>query len=273
MKTGTEKKLSGSERPRLSTALWWVFFALTIVIAISLCGICLAGVLSQGEPPVTKPAKSSQNPASDQASPGQPSGAVADSNPASAQPKASASESTQIKVGELDGRTNEMSKRIEEFGSHSTQVLNVIGFLIGSISAIVAIGLWQSKQYIDRVVEHYKTEMKEFIRRETESHLNELKSAMSDQFQRMTVATKEELDFAVYAQKEILRALVQLDSDNLDEVIAGCHTISALQDRAYLPSLKRAMAKWSDKKDSRAVEQIATAYQKLLAVRVSDRLS
>lgn len=260
------KTQKGNDMPRpmslaISGLLWRGCHTLTLATAIYLCGVCLfatGGILAQERPAQPVATKSRKLPTQGEL--------TQQSSKDSSNSNAAAAETSQVKIGELDGRSSEMSKRIEEIGSHATQVLNVIGLLVGFISVVVAIGLWQSKQYMDRAVDQYKAEMKSFIQVETDAKLNEIKAAVADQFQRITIKTKEELDFAVYAQKEILRALVQLESDNVDEVIVGCQTISAMQDRAYLASLKRVLTKWSNSENTRALEQISAAYQKLLAV-------
>jgi hypothetical protein len=309
----------------IAVTIWQLLILSTLLASAYLCAVCLFsgfGVFAQAS--------------KSQYGTNKPPSLVSTATETSSQPS-DVPGPAQTKLIELDARTNEMSKRIEETGNHATRVLSLIGLLVGFISGIVAIGLWQSKQYIDRVVEHYKTEMKSFIKEETEKRLSEISVAMVSQFDEtltktieelsMTGATalkdlekhgseasasidslaedrmeshlrlgvllidrlpniyhkalddavekgiltaeekviaKEEVEFAVYAQKEILQGLVQLESSHVSEVIAGCHKLSAIQDRTCLPALKSALSRWSQRGDQRAVEQISAAYEKLM---------
>jgi hypothetical protein len=325
--------MSSLKRSLLGTVLWWGMLLLTFVTAAYLCILCLPYAVSaqsvSAEEAMPTPAPS-------------PSPLNVDPSSSHIPPQVDANFSlVQARIAALDARTNEMSKRIEELGNHATRILSLIGLLVGFITGVVGIGLWQSKQYIDRVVDHYKIEMKSYIKEETEKQLGDIKTQMSTQFKETLnqtieelnkggelalqglkayeneantslqslaesriesnlrlgillieripqifnkaidiahdrglvsendqVASKDEMEFTIYAQKEILRALVQLESSNVSEVIAGCHKLSALQDRACLPALKLALSKWSQTGDQRVIDQISASYEKLMSVQV-----
>ena len=335
----SENKMTASLRPSAWwRVLWALSFFCTIGIAALLCLLCLfsrGGVFARessagrqaGAPARGARPAELQAPAVDDAQSAEPSRAdrVAFEN--------------QSKMTGLEATTSEMSKRIDEVGNHATQVLNVIGLLIGFMTAVVAIGLWQSKQYIDRVVSHSKTEMEKFIRELAEEQLRNTKSALSEQFQRTTEETFEELgkraggalrevgelqheansvieafsrkqmeatlyvmqelfgrfaqalnealgaapdsasispgDLALikgnlknmmFTQMRLLEALVQLESSKSEEVLGACHTISALGDYTYLPTIERTLARWQETQNHSVVKQITAVRDKLSSV-------
>ena len=61
----------------------------------------------------------------------------------------------------------------------------------------------------------------------------------------------------LWMMKEINRALLQLESDNADEVLAGYQTISALGIPFFLPYLEKVSQRWLN--DSRVMQQMGAA--------------
>ena len=331
---------SASEKTRAAVpaaprkALWLISFFCTVAAAALLCFLCLFGrggifAAAPGASPPPAAASPTGSPAPPPAPPPAPQTSETVKEPFDARSK----------VAGLEAAAGEMSKRIEQVGNHATQVLNVIGLLIGFMTAVVAIGLWQSKQYIDRVVSHSKTEMEKFIKESAEAQLRSTGDALTEQFNRTTEDAFKKLDeraggslrevetlrqqagativafsrremeatlyvvrelferfaqaFAkvldatpegdslqpgerallkgnlqnlMFTQTRLLEALVNLESSKPDEVLGACHTISALGDYTYLPTIDRVLARWREKNDQLMVRQIEVAYDKLSSV-------
>jgi hypothetical protein len=180
------------EASTLGLLVWWLFLILSILASIYLCYVCIFGsssVLAQSNADSTNTAATNQT-ITDASKPSPSPLGSPQSNPASAQADILPNSSPiRNKEAEHEGRINEMSKRIEEIGNHSTRILQVIGILIGFITIVVAIGLWNAKQYVDRAAEHAKTDLEAFIKEETRKQLDELKSAVDNEFQK-TMANK-----------------------------------------------------------------------------------
>lgn len=220
------EKTSASAPAAPRKALWLISFFGTVATAALLCFLCLfgrGGILASAASPTPAPtpaAAPSPGPATDRES-----------------------FDARSKVAGLEAAAGEMSKRIEQVGDHATQVLNVIGLLIGFMTAVVAIGLWQSKQYIDRVVSHSKAEMEKFIKESAEAQLRSASAALSEQFTRTTEDAFRKLDERAGGSLREVEALRRRAGETIEaisrkEMDATLHVVRELFERFAQASVR-----------------------------------
>jgi hypothetical protein len=190
----------------INSALWWLFLFLATTTALYLWYVCLFDQRSE----IANPHYGYEANANQRAG---PVAAPAPSALPQAPPAASSvPDPNQLKVTELAARLNEMSERIREVGEHSSRILTVIGLLIGFLTFLVAIGLWHSKQYVDRIVERAELSLGKSLEGETRKQLQRVEQAISGHADKISELETQRIAAVSLLQDQQAKTLSDMES-------------------------------------------------------------